>query len=307
MESVTQHRFAVAFSSGHVDPAAGIIKGVAVITAGALRAGDERNFKIDSTTLAQIAASAATYSGGLKVKMTHAGDAGDIVGYLTNFHIDGATLRADLHLLENSPQRAYILEIAQKIPDTFGLSVAFSGKPEKHGRDTFARCSEIYSADLVSEPAANPNGLFDVRRSIEKPHLNMDDSIKQEIAGIVAEQLKPFTEKLSKIESNSPDAKALTEQFTAKLNEAVTLAAQAASKQTLEAALAKLQLGVAPGAAAAASGEAAKAPETFEAVVAKLKTEGKKHNDALMLAMDTHPELYAAFRTRQNAGEVIRL
>lgn len=308
MDTLTQHRFAVSFSRGKVDASQGVIHGVAVITAGALRAGDARSFKIDRTTLAQIATSAATYSGGLKVKMTHDGDAGDIVGFLTNFAVDGDVLRADLHLLENSPHRAYILEIAQKIPDTFGLSVAFSGRPEKVGRDVMARCSEIYSCDLVSEPAANKNGLFDVQRSIEKSHLNtMDDSIKQEIAGIVAECVKPITERLSKLETNTPDAKAQSEQLTAKINEAVTLAAQRASKETLEAALAKLQLGVAPGAAAAPSAPAAPAPENFEAVVAKLKAEGKKSGEAISLAMDKHPDLYSAYLKRAQSGEVIRL
>ena len=307
MEAITSIRLAAAFNaSGRVDAAAGIIKGVAVITAGPLAPGDARPFVIDSTTLAQIAASAATYAGGLKVKMTHEGDAGDIVGYLNNFTIDGAVLRADLHLLENSPHRAYILEIAEKIPDTFGLSVAFSGRPERQGKQLYARCTEIYSCDLVSEPAANPNGLFDVRRSCEKPHQHMDDSIKQEIAGIVAEQLKPFTDRLSKLES-TPDAKAQSEQLAAKIQEAANLAATRAAEETIKLALAKLPLGSAPGAAAAPSAPATPAPESFEAVVTKLKKEGKSHNEAVRFAQDRHADLYDAYLKRVQAGERILL
>lgn len=146
--------------SGSIDTTAGVIYGVSVITEGEAKG---HGLKIDSTTLSQVKATAANFAGGLKVKMNHSGGAGDIIGFLKNFRIAGKKLVADLHLLKASPHRQYVLEIAESIPDTFGLSIAFSGVPESVSGTRFARCSEIYSADLVSEPAANPTGLFSAK------------------------------------------------------------------------------------------------------------------------------------------------
>lgn len=111
--------------------------------------------------LDQLKACAETYAGGLKVKLDHSGGAGDIVGAIRNFRIDGNQLRGDLHLLTSSARRAYVLELASTMPGSFGLSVSFSG-PTQLGQDgqSYARCTEIYSCDLVNEPAANPGGLF---------------------------------------------------------------------------------------------------------------------------------------------------
>jgi hypothetical protein len=153
-----KHAFAVEFAAGKIDAAAGVIYGVSLATEGPARG---HGVHCDRTTLEQLRECARAYSGGLKVKMTHRGDAGDIVGFLSNLRIEGKKLLGDLHLLESYEKRAYILELATKIPDTFGLSVAFSGPTEERGGLGFARCTEIYSCDLVSEPAANPTGLFE--------------------------------------------------------------------------------------------------------------------------------------------------
>ena len=110
-------------SAGVIDAESGIIRGVSLITKGpALGHG----VMIDDKTLAQVKTAAEQYSGGLKVKLNHSGGAGDIVGYIDALRISGEKLLGDLHLLQTSPHRAYILEIAERIPDTFGLSLAFS-------------------------------------------------------------------------------------------------------------------------------------------------------------------------------------
>ena len=128
-----------------------MIMGVSVITLGAARG---HGLSVDSTTLEQVRDCAATYKGGVKVKVDHSGGAGDIAGFLTGFRVEGQKLLADLQLLAASPHRAYVLELASKIPDTFGLSINFSGVPEVRDGKRFARCAEIYSVDLVDEPAA---------------------------------------------------------------------------------------------------------------------------------------------------------
>ena len=159
---MTTHNFrsvahGLAATAPRIDASAGIIFGVSVITVGDAKG---HGLKIDRTTLEQVKSCAERYKGGLKVKMTHAGDAGDFVGALRGFRIEGEQLRADLHLLRTAKQRDYVMEIAEKLPASFGLSIAFSGPTEDKNGLKLTRCMEIYSADLVAEPAANPGGLF---------------------------------------------------------------------------------------------------------------------------------------------------
>jgi hypothetical protein len=124
-------------SAGAIDAEAGVIRGVSLITKGpALGHG----VMIDEKTLEQVKKAAEQYAGGLKVKLDHSGGAGDIVGYIDALRIDGDKLLGDLHLLQSSPHRSYILEIAQRIPDTFGLSIAFSGPSEKSARRRHRLC-----------------------------------------------------------------------------------------------------------------------------------------------------------------------
>jgi hypothetical protein len=53
------------------------------------------------------------------------------------------------------------MDLASEIPDAFGISISFSGESKMNGQDfDLARCSELYSADLVQHPASNPTGLF---------------------------------------------------------------------------------------------------------------------------------------------------
>lgn len=153
-----------------IDEVAGIIRGVAVITEG--QPVDARVDKasglpifIDRTTLQQVCDTAQAYEGGLKVKADHGSGIFAVTGYLKNFRVDIgadglARTRADLFVLASDPNKAKLFEMAQKIPDTFGLSISCGGLDENRGDRMLLRCEEIYSADLVPEPAANPTGLF---------------------------------------------------------------------------------------------------------------------------------------------------
>lgn len=211
MSPVIARKFSLRFREfASIDEAAGIVRDVAVITVGpALGHG----LHVDATTLEQVKACAEQYQNGIKVKMNHDGGAGDIVGFLTNFRVTGDRLLADLNLLKSSSRRAYILEIAATIPDTFGLSIAFSGPVEDVGELRMARCIEIYSADLVSEPAANPTGLFDVgpiskgdnpdpSKLLNKQ--NLSEMNPEDIQKIIDEALSAFAERLNKLEAAAP-------------------------------------------------------------------------------------------------------
>ncbi|MDE2097594.1 MAG: hypothetical protein KGL39_10135 [Patescibacteria group bacterium] len=119
---------------------------------------------IDAKTLRQVKNTASTYAGGLKVKMNHYSGVESIVGTLQNFRIKESKLLADLHLLQNADSYARILEMAEKMPESFGLSIVFDNDPELIEKVNYARCKEIYSADLVDNPAANPSGLFEQKQ-----------------------------------------------------------------------------------------------------------------------------------------------
>lgn len=148
------------FASQKIDREKGIIFGVSVITEGeALGHG----FKIDATTLAGVLSCASAFADGVRVKIEHGTGFESIVGTLRDFRIEGPQLRADLHLIVSHEKTPSILEMAEKMPGGFGLSIAFSGKSETIDGAKLARCSELYSVDLVDMPAANPGGLFSAR------------------------------------------------------------------------------------------------------------------------------------------------
>ena len=133
------------------------IKGVSIISIGEAKG---HGLYVDQTTLLEVKECAESYRGGVKVNLDHGAGIRDIVGFVNNFRIEGEQLLGDLNLLETSPMRDYVLEISKKLPDTFGISIAFSGPIEKIDGVNFARCTELYSADLVQTPAANATGLF---------------------------------------------------------------------------------------------------------------------------------------------------
>ena len=311
-----EHVITFAASAGVIDAQTGIIRGVSLITKGpALGHG----VMIDDKTLQQVKSAAEQYSGGLKVKLDHSGGAGDIVGYIDTLRIEGEKLLGDLHLLETSPHRGYILEIAERIPDTFGLSIAFSGPSEKSADKltTLQRCSEIYSVDLVSEPAANA-GLFarklkqlqngeseqpEAKIEIELP---MNDEMKKAIEGMIQSALMGMNEKLAKLESALPPVEEKPAAMSAQ-NDAVQLAANTAALAAVKEFAKSFGAPAAPIASAEAPKPVVQA-QKFEDVVAAKATELKGNKSAaISFAIKNHADLYAAYRARVQGGEIVKL
>ena len=301
-----------AASAGDIDAQTGIIRGVSLITKGpALGHG----VMIDDKTLQQVKAAAEQYAGGLKVKLDHSGGAGDIVGYIDTLRIEGEKLLGDLHLLESSVHRAYILEIAERIPDTFGLSIAFSGPSEKSADKltTLQRCSEIYSVDLVSEPAANPNGFF--ARKLEQLQTapeskakieTMNDEMKEAIQGMIQSAMMGMNEKVAKLEAALAPKEDKPAAMSAQ-NEVVQLAANAAALAAVKEFAKYFGAPAAPIASAEAPKPVAQA-QKFEDVVAAKATELKGDKSlAISFAVKNHADLYAAYRARVQSGELVKL
>lgn len=210
--------FAAATGS-QVDREAGILRGVSVITEGDAKG---HGMIVDHITLEQVKACAETYVDGLRVKMDHYTGIDAMVGVLRDFMIDGIQLRADLHLLKSHEDFEKILEMAENMPGSFGLSISFSGEcddvevPSDDSEEVepnsgelptgsveivrAARCMEIYSADLVDQPAANPTGLFQAMSEEIKPEEVPAAPLVEEVAVEEVAEEKPEEEEVHAIE-----------------------------------------------------------------------------------------------------------
>jgi hypothetical protein len=299
---MTKTDFAVL--QGQIDAQAATISDVSVITVGEAKG---HGMQIDAQTLTEVKAAAETYAGGLKVKTDHYTGFNEIVGTLKNFRIDGDQLRADLFLLKNHDATARILEMAELMPDTFGLSISFTGEHEESDNDiVFARCTEIYSADLVDAPAANPTGLFSAK--VDSGKKVMDE---KQIADAIAAALAPVIEdmaamqaKLAKLEETTPedeekvmeehdDKKEMTEDEEKSEDMSAKLAAELAEIKSLVTNFGAKP--VAPAVAVEVKADAA-APTNFSEALAVVKAEGLTGSAATKAVIARFPELYLAAR-----------
>jgi hypothetical protein len=215
--------FAVA--NGNVNRDSGMIMGVSVITAGVVRG---HGMFADETTIAQVYG-LMKEMGTVKVKADHYSGFDKIVGALVNPTIDGDRVRADFQLIQAHEMYPVILELAEKQPETFGFSIAFSGVPEERDKMLYARASELYSVDLVDSPAANPSGLFEGGPEINPIHRNkMIDQIK-ELLGFAAktnESLSALQAEVAKVVSLEAKNKELSDALAAKSAECAEIQAK---------------------------------------------------------------------------------
>lgn len=183
------YQFEKTTAGGVVNTDKAIITGVSMITGDVTAKGHD--LEVDATTLNQLLMCAKA-KGKVPVKTNHGSGVDAVNGYLDNFKLEGGKLKGDWHLLKSYPQTAQLLEMAERMPESVGLSVAFHGTPEtadgrqvlaelddagkvafyytlgargekvklKAGEKKHARCSELVSTDLVASPAANPGGMF---------------------------------------------------------------------------------------------------------------------------------------------------
>lgn len=167
---------------------AGLITGFSAISRGeALGHG----IWIDETFLGQVAA-AGNEMRGIKARFTHpalsSDGLGSTLGRVRNFRMEGDQVFADLHLLKAAHETPdgdladYVMNLADESPDLFGASIVFSSdrltennfaaehtdkggrfiSPDRKNKANLrhARLQQLYAADMVDDPAANPDGLF---------------------------------------------------------------------------------------------------------------------------------------------------
>ncbi|MCR9230446.1 MAG: hypothetical protein NXI29_05495 [bacterium] len=130
---------------------------------------------------------------GLKARFTHPGLSADglgkFLGNIKNASMKGVQVIADLHFSKSAHKTPdgnladYVMDFAEEDPDKFGSSIVFmqdfkaqelfrvehknedSGEfesPDSDNKKNYEHCrlSKLYGADIVDDPAANPNGLF---------------------------------------------------------------------------------------------------------------------------------------------------
>jgi hypothetical protein len=193
---------------------AGIIRNVSLASYGEALGHD---YWIDQVTLMQIEALSKKASG-LKSRFTHPGMSSDgmgrYLGRIMDIRKDGDQVYGDLHFAKSAHDTPdgdlaeYVMTLAEEDPQAAGLSIVFehnidaesdfeiqfSGRegfksPDAANVDNYphVRIKEMRAADIVDEPAANPNGLFD-RESLPRDV----DALLSFAAGI--SDSKPHTE-----------------------------------------------------------------------------------------------------------------
>ena len=156
------------------------LNGVSILTVGEARG---HNLTIDQTSLEQ-ALKVAQSMKRIKVTMGHGAPVTGILGYIDNFLIKGDRLLGDLNLF-NTNEAQFVEQLAQVLPEGFGISLTFSGVPEIMGAERFARVTEIYDCSIVSEPAANPAGMFSAFCAVDMQKLQMNEApveVKKELS-----------------------------------------------------------------------------------------------------------------------------
>jgi len=156
------------------------LKNVSILTIGEARG---HNLLIDEKSLEQALAVAQSMKR-IKVTMGHGAPVTGILGYIDGFRIEGDRLMGDLTLF-NTNEAQFVQHLAQVLPEGFGMSLTFSGVPEEVAGNRFARVTEIYDCSIVSEPAANPAGMFSAFSTVDMKKLQMNEApveVKKELS-----------------------------------------------------------------------------------------------------------------------------
>jgi len=156
------------------------LSNVSILTIGEAKG---HNLLIDQKSLEQ-ALEVAQSMKRIKVTMGHGAPVTGILGYIDKFRIEGDRLMGDLTLF-NTNEAQFVQHLAQVLPEGFGMSLTFSGVPEEVAGNRFARVTEIYDCSIVSEPAANPAGMFSAFSAVDMKKLQMNEApvkVKKELS-----------------------------------------------------------------------------------------------------------------------------
>lgn len=191
-----KHHYFSRLTPERVDKDNGVIRNVSLITGGVQAKGHP--LICDDQTIREFYA-ACEEKGQIKTKANHKSGVKEVNGYLTNFQIvncpTGIKCTGDWHLLKKDPNYEHTLEIAERMPGTVGLSGSFTSPKGKEKGETTkfgkaARVKEVLSVDFVTDPAANPDGLFEVKEeeTVDTEEKDMAKTTEQLLEEILKNQ-----------------------------------------------------------------------------------------------------------------------
>lgn len=170
-----------------VDREGGIIKSVAVLTAGMAWPAAAEPFMIDEIMLQQCADGINAAANGIKSRISHPELAGGpmwpggdgvfhLVGRARNATLTEGQVRADIHLgphAKNSPNGnmwEFLLDLAEHDPTACGLSIRFVPADYATGEDgaLIGRIAAMQAVDFVGSPGGNPSGMLSGDKSAPK-------------------------------------------------------------------------------------------------------------------------------------------
>jgi len=165
----------LALSAGDlkVDRAAGVIRGVSLMTMGTAKG---HGFEVDHETLTTLV-KAYKANPNVKVRLTHAERQGKdgaerLVGRVKDVRVEGDRVRGDIHFgsfAKTSPMGNlwdYLFDIAESDPSIIGMSCVAKFDfetvvdPKTEEETFFARCAFLRAVDFVDDPAANRQGML---------------------------------------------------------------------------------------------------------------------------------------------------
>jgi len=121
---------------------------------------------VDKTTLEQVYQCCKS-CGTIKVKVDHGSGVFSTIGYVDQFTLEDSRVIGDLHIYDSEEESPKIFEIARKNPSHMGLSLEFLGIDEEMNGRCMARCDEVITAALVSDPAANSSLFFSSKEGVD--------------------------------------------------------------------------------------------------------------------------------------------
>jgi len=155
-----------------VDEKTNTIHNVSLISLGEAKGhrSDKTGAKVfvDQTTLAQVFKCCESCNT-IKVKVDHGSGVFSTIGYVDKFQLEDSRVIGDLHIYDSEEESPKIFEIARKNPAHMGLSLEFLGIDEEANGKCMARCDEVMTAALVSDPAANSSLFFSSKENVDLP------------------------------------------------------------------------------------------------------------------------------------------
>jgi HK97 family phage major capsid protein len=214
-------------------PLAGIIEENVITAVSIATTGEAIGHRLlfDLKSLEQLQALGRASLSGIKSRFTHPDwfhdGLGKYLGRMKNFRIEGEKLVGDLHIsvsAKTSPAGnigQYILDLAREDPLALGVSVVIDldrvwptdtgqevpvveGKPSNAlTKYPVARPTHLYAADLVDEPALNPDGLFNYHNIRDFLSAYERDGLNQITEGVLQEMEEEVIQtRLSKLEAS---------------------------------------------------------------------------------------------------------